>query len=146
MNFTTNYKEKKLSKVELAAFEQTNNVQLPEDYKTFILSNNGGTPPDDKSYIIWVDNDNDEVDLNIARFHPIKHGVYTIEDALFSLVQKEIIPNCFLPFGSNGGDAEFCMSLREEDYGAIYYMTLDVEVLYPIKLAANFTEFIANLE
>lgn len=145
MNFTTNHKKKKLNQSELTAFEEDNNIQLPEDYKKFLLHNNGGTPPNDRRYTIW-EVDDDEVDLRIASFHPIKDGSYTVKDALFHLVKKEIIPNYFLPFGDNGGDAEFCMSLREEDYGAVYYMVLDEEVINPIKLASSFTAFIDKLE
>ncbi|MFK7797672.1 MAG: SMI1/KNR4 family protein [Aureispira sp.] len=138
------YSEKKLTQAELTAFEQEHQIELPKDYKAFILANNGGIPPDNRRYTI-VELDGDEVELGIASFHPIKYGNYTVKSALFYLVETEIIPAHFLPFGDNGGEAELCISLREEEHGAVYYMALDSDVLFPIKLATNFTAFLQNL-
>lgn len=51
----------------------------------------------------------------------------SVENMLRLLREDEAIPNRLIPFADEDGGNLFCFSVREEDYGAIYYYDHEFE-------------------
>ncbi len=129
--------EQKLEKNELKLFEKNSNISLPNDYKEFILLNNGGVPEENLFK-------GTNFEARIADFYSIKYGRFPMENLLEMLHSEESLPKHFYPFGSNLGGSDYVFSIKEEDYGVVYFYHYDGSP--PYKLADSFKEFIDSLE
>ena len=66
------------------------------------------------------------------------------------ILKSDSIPNWLIPFADEDGGNLFCFSVREEDYGAIYYYDHEFEYgenpeKYVTYLAESITIFINSL-
>jgi hypothetical protein len=134
----------KLSKEELSAFESTNQMELPQDYKEFLLTFNGGQP---------IKNKTDTPETIVTYILGMHNGdfyasLYKHIDMLSTRLPFSSLPIATDPFGNL-----FIMSLHPENYGQIFFWDHEGEpehqdghyvdnVSY---VAASFGDFISKL-
>ncbi|VAW78864.1 hypothetical protein MNBD_GAMMA12-1223 [hydrothermal vent metagenome] len=144
---------KKPSIEDIKKLEQTLNAKLPQDYREFLLSTNGGAP--DKRYFKYINADQEEDILQAWNFFPLTwHGENNIET--IAALYEERFSKKYLPIACANGptissstDAVICLSVARSDYGTIYYW--EVSAIFddsdiPIILTKSFTEYIDSLE
>ncbi len=130
MKLILNLSEEKISNDELLEFEQSIGYKLPENYKEFILKNNGGVP--NKEYF---------EEIKVSYFTPIKYGENTVEKAYEML--KEILPNGYLPIANDVCGELICIDLKSGNtFGNIYYVADGDE---PLVIAKNFEQLLDGL-
>jgi hypothetical protein len=101
-----------LSEFELADFEKANKIELPSDYKAFLLESNGGVPAPNKNvspetivtYILGMHNG----DYYASLYKHISMFMTRLPHSTFPIATD--------PFGNL-----FIMSLHPENYGHIYF-------------------------
>lgn len=127
-------KEQGITSLELNGFISDLDVNLPEEYKTHIVNDNGGKP-----------NLEFFKGIRIHYFHSIKYGDYTLEEILEDL--KDVIPSDFFPIANDEGGNEICISLNESNYGKVYMWYHGMDEEKETKLLANsLKEFLNGLD
>lgn len=135
-------------------FEKKYNLNLPQDYKEFLLLNNGATPLQSKfitrngkvvshyKYIIPITKDTSNTEH--------KHN---LEYCYIRFVVRGIIPQGLVPIGETPTENILCLSLRKDDYGSVYYWDRELELVYKQPqsecyhiIADSFKEFILGLK
>lgn len=102
----------KLSNEELSDFELANKIQLPDDYRQFLLTHNGGQPTRKINKIP------DTVVTYILGMH---NGDYYA--SLYKHVDmfSNRIPFSAIPIATDAFGNLFLMSIHEENYGQIFF-------------------------
>lgn len=118
-------------------FELRFGVSLPEDYKQFLLSTNGGRP---------VDNIHPKVQTDVHWFlglnkEPLWSSLYfNIE------IYASRLPPGTIPIAGDSGGNLFVMRLDGEADGTIGFWSHEQESSVIEPLATNFTQFLMQLE
>jgi len=102
----------------LATFEEAIGARLPEDYKAFVLSTNGGTPSPD-TYV--VNDGKEEWESNVF-FYGLQtgpHSLYSLPTNYEEYVGR--IPSGLIPIGNDYGGNLICISTGIESYGQIFF-------------------------
>ena len=134
--------------------EKELSVSFPEDYKKHILKYNGGHPVKNSYPIIEI-YDFDRYgwgkstiyDCEIAWFYAINNEDYDIvkENKFF----EDRIPNNFIAIGEGSGGDLICISIREKDYGKVYFWGHDWDIgpnfVSHVLIANSFADFINSL-
>ncbi|HEU4323598.1 MAG TPA: SMI1/KNR4 family protein [Roseiflexaceae bacterium] len=132
---------------ELKLFEDEFNISLPEKYKNFIITHNGGRPEkgifqiqsmDDIGILNWFFGVNVKSNYDLA-----KH----IRD------YKEYLPSGIIPVAEDPGGNFICISVEPENRGAVYYWDQEDDVFkggepsykYLHQIAEDFEDFVNNL-
>ena len=123
------------------------NLKLPNSYKEFILKNNGGYPN-----LELYESENEEFILD--SFYALKRGYELMSDEVMSSLfainsHQELennIPNYLYPFANNINNHNFCLSMREEDFGSVYITYLDTRKNNITLVSNSFSEFINGLK
>ena len=107
-----------ISKEELLQFEEFLGKKLPEAMKDFYLKYNGGQPQ-----VIGVRDDR-----NLFPFNSF-NSVGEMRNSL-TWFDDEVVPEGFkaidlLHFAYDPGSGNYALSLREEDYGKVYFYVLE---------------------
>lgn len=137
-----------ITPAEVSAFEATLPKPLPPDYRAFLLDQNGG------STHLWWPPEVGAVSLTIEMIYSLGE----VEDYQSLLGARDsfedVLPGVFLPIGEDPGGAQICLSLQDEDYGAIWLYDPELEydpaespdpdLLTPI--CGSFNQLIATLE
>ena len=135
--------------------EKELNINLPEDYKQYLVKYNGGHPIKDSFPLIEI-YDFDRYgwgkstiyDCEINRFHAICDDYY--DNFVKSNKYKvDILDNFIIIGGSSGGDS-ICINVEKgKDYGKIYYSGHDWDIgpdfASHALIANSFTDFINSL-
>lgn len=145
------YKEYgKLNNDDLEKFEEEYDLNLPDDYRTFLKAHNGGLNP--LYQVVRIELNSNEI------MQAVFYTFYGIGDiprhARMRFVNEKINGHGpFLSIGDDSTNDTFLMSLREPDYGTIYFWepVLIPELImdgaeknvYPV--AETFSAFIDNL-
>ena len=140
-----------ITKEELQAFKTEFNLSLPKSYEDFILKHNGGYPeiaafdnPYEDGVIIEVSN---RISTEDEDFFARRGKVYSSRTAIQTHQQLEKnIPEFLYPFGLDAGGGNFCISMREEDFGTIYQFFMDGTAEEPIYVTDSFENFVNALE
>lgn len=133
----------KISINQINSFEQEYsqyNIQLPNDYKYFLINNSNGGRPIQRIY--W--DEKEELELGIAFFYSINEGNYPLNKMIENIYIDETIPEGYFPFASNGGSGQYVFSMKDSDFGCIYIVYSDS--IEPFKICNSFEEFINRLE
>jgi cell wall assembly regulator SMI1 len=134
------FSERPISANEISEFEKHYDVNLPEDYKRFLLRNNGGRPVPD-FFTVWDDGDG----VSVSWFCSVKYGDDRLDLTLDMLwLAEQVVPRTLLPVANDPGGDLICISLDEKEYGKVYmwFGSTDSE---PVLLASSFTELITSL-
>ena len=102
----------KLSVEELNDFEIVNQIKLPEDYRIFLLENNGGIP------LLQINQDSDKVVTYIFGMH--NGDYYASLYKHIDMFQKRL-PFGTFPIASDPFGNLFIMSLSPENHGQIFF-------------------------
>lgn len=117
--------------------------KLPQQLKEHYLQFNGGVPVKPCFYAQEVD-----LETEIAEFSPIKHknSSKLLEERYLDLINRNALPNRYLPFANDWGGNLFCIDL-ENDSVVLIWMDLGEVTERSINfLSNNFVTFINNLE
>lgn len=135
-----------LNENDIERIEKEIGIKLPPEFQSFLLKYNGGKPkPDAVRY------SGDYFDF-VAFFYGERFRSYASDLIPSVAFYKELIPNHYLPIGESPGGDVYCLSLKNEDYGSVYYWDHEIanydgepweENL--IKLSISLSEFIDDL-
>ncbi len=128
----------------LEQFERTIGARLPEDYRSYLIDQNGGTP--EAFLICWPGSDEPAEVFNDA------FGLHDGPD--YSRLDKaaqgmrEFLPDDLIPIGSDPGGNVFCLSVKGDRHGQVFFWNHersegDLSVEY---LASSFTDFVENMK
>jgi cell wall assembly regulator SMI1 len=145
---------KPLSENDIEKFEKSLNIKLPEDYKAFMLKNNGGKPEVEIGYYVFDFTDisrNQENSTALREFYSIvyeKPDNYYIDiiDTYENYIEEEQLPKNILPIGDDPLGNEIGICVSGENYGKIYfcdhesYDENDFMIMSPV--ADSFSEFL----
>ncbi|WP_449601286.1 SMI1/KNR4 family protein [Paenibacillus sp. Marseille-Q9583] len=133
----------KITVQEIEGFERTHNIKLPESYKEFLITFNGGHPEPNLFNI----SDVGESVVNVFYGLKISKSYDELLNAYESL--EGSIPEGFLSIGDDSGGNQICLGISGEYYGKLYFWFHDIEdndeVDNMVFLSNEFDEFINNL-
>ena len=144
----------KLSIEKIKQYESEVGFSFPQDYTDFLLQNNGGIPEEDVIFD-FIDASNDKHNsTDIREFFVFYEGEDTSYDDIMKvnriMHEEELLPEGLFVFCDDSGGNPVCMSLREDDYGCIYFCDHELEdadngYLLMSYVAGSFGEFISKL-
>lgn len=108
--------------------------ELPQSFKDFYISHNGGYP--EENYVRGIS----EL-FSFNSFFSIKYGRVTIEMLLRDI--DYLPPGCFFPFANDSGGNIFFMSLKDGDFGKIFLVTCDTHDIFLVQ--NSFSDFLRSL-
>ncbi|WP_299105588.1 SMI1/KNR4 family protein [uncultured Tenacibaculum sp.] len=144
--------EKPISKTDLDLFIDSYNLKIPDSYKQFILKNNGGYPefsaygnPYEDGFVIDVFSC---FDTEYDRYNSSSEvALPSVNDTIDThQVLENNIPKFLFSFGLDEGGNDFCISMRDEDFGTIYAFYMDGTAEEPVFICDSFEQFINGLE
>lgn len=106
-------------------FEEKYKIHLPEDYKNFLLSTNGGKTVNRKF------NTNDptkkgKINSSIVMFFPLSNqNDMNLEDKYREFTLEAVVPSRFLPIGNDPVGNLICLSMNGNDKNSVYHCDLD---------------------
>lgn len=132
----------KITLKDITEFENRCNINLPNEYKDFLLRYNGGYP---KASTFKISDEYGESVVN--KFYGIGNMKGNL-DKVYEILDGEL-PEGFISIGSDPGGNEICIGIDEKYYGKIYFwihdMESDEELSNMFFLADSFTSFFENL-
>ncbi len=113
----------KAKKEDLDRIEKKFHVKLPAEVREHCLSYNGGYP--ERS--VFTDQNGDEYFVDL--FIPVRDGRERPMEKTLGLLRADegTIPDRLIPFAEEDGGNLFCFSVRESDFGAVYYYDHEFE-------------------
>lgn len=156
MNIDLKHSFKNISLDDINIFEKKYGISFLQDYKNFLLMNNGGKTSKRRRFRTNDENKEGRITSSILLFFPLSDE---IEDNLENKYQRfnisKIIPSNFIPIGEDPRKNLICMSLEGKDKGSIYHCEMDyndyvkeqiqLEQNHIRLIARSFTEFIDSL-
>ena len=144
----------KLSQEDIEEFENEVGINFPEDYKSFMLESNGGTPKENWLYDFFDEVTEAENTSVIRKFF----SLFKDESAKFGNIRKiynimtgeETIPADMLPIADDSGGNVIAISLNKADFGYVYFINheyddLDTGYLVKSKISESFSGFLDAL-
>jgi hypothetical protein len=145
IKFTTNYPP--TTEEEVQKLEETLGIKLPEDYRDFLLTYNGGHAPENGLCMFYENNKGADTYVNEL------FGINTSYSAINPLEDFEFYPyDDLLEIGIDDFGNIFCLGIK---YGKVFFYDLDGALVIradrdekysPPWIADSFYEFIENLE
>lgn len=141
-------------------FESYIGHALPDDYRSFLLQHNSGSPYSDAFTLNVFDNDQENVvycffplrDLKLVavevegmealRTWPLQSAWDDLQNDLVNLYEKEL-ESPLLPIGTDGSGNYFCLVLDGEQRGTVVF--LENEMADTVLLADSFSDFLGTL-
>jgi len=126
------------SSEEIADFEMKIDFKLPSEYKSFLLSTNGGEPEnkdDLRCEANWTNQGSSEQIESVGIDYLFSLGIEENENIgmgllynyeTFTLEQR--VPRGTIPIALDGVGNRYLLSLNQQDFGAIYYWYASFEV------------------
>jgi len=133
----------KLSLKDIDIFQSQYNIELTNNYITFLLRWNGGTPSPEMFII-----SDEEGPTVMNYFYSIGDTQYNLEDHLD--IYEFRLPNSFIPIGDDPGGNAILLGTRGPYYDHIYFWDHEQEPGYPDMsnmyfLANDIWEFLDHL-
>jgi len=134
----------RLQEVELSDFEKENSIELPKDYRDFLLEVNGGKP---------TPNENRNPPTVVTYILGMHNGEYYASLYKHIDMFKNRLPVSTFPIATDAFGNLFIMSVHSESYGHVYFWGHEGESEYQDGhyvdncsfVAYSFSEFINNL-
>lgn len=143
----------KLSEQKLSKFETKIAYRLPEDYRKFMLRQNGGTPVMEMMFSFQESGKNS--DSVIDSFYAIaaEADVTTISEAVETYIVSGRIPSSLLPIADDQFGNQLCIDVSGETRGAVYFWNHeressvhDTSLVFPLSLiSGSFDHFLGLL-
>lgn len=142
----------KISTLKLSKIEKKLSMRFPEDYKSFIIDTNGGIPEKDMLYDFYDEVTETKNTSIIRRFYSVcdENSEYNLERIFNTMYKEQIIEKDMLPIADDPLGNPLCISLKQSEYGTVYYLNHEFEnvetgFLMKSKIADNFSDFIKSL-
>lgn len=134
--------EKILTTQDIDTFETKINGKLPESYKQFMLTNNGGVIEDIYYCNYYISEDNF---VEIYEFFPLEE---IINVDLGELAEGDSVPENWIPIANDGNSGVFFLSIKGDDFGKIYFCepVHDIISVDSILVSENFEHLINHIE
>lgn len=156
MNIEFEYSFKPISIQDINAFENKYKCSLPQDYKQFLLVNNGGKTNKRRKFKTSDETKEGYIISSIMLFFPlIEHDGVGVEQKYQQYNVGKIIPKKFFPIGEDPRRNLICMSLDGSDKGLIYHCEMDyfdylkegceLEQQHIKLIATSFSKFLNSL-
>lgn len=128
---------------DIKSLEYNLGVRLPDDYKSFLLSHNGGVPTPSSFPVL----SHPEKNLPIQLFFGIETSIVSVSISWNFETYKERIPDNSLPIGCSDFGDLICLVLSEDDYGWVIFWDLTGErgkdnLDNVHKICGSFSEFL----
>jgi hypothetical protein len=132
----------------LLNFETQVGVNLPEDYRKFLLNYNGGRPIPD---FFWIEDQKDG--SCVYEFYGLysEIGPYSINYYYGNDLYG--IPSSMIPIADDGTGNNICMGVYSDNLGEIFFLDHELHPFHDAnsmigisKIADSFTDFLRNLE
>ncbi|WP_094701232.1 SMI1/KNR4 family protein [Brevibacillus laterosporus] len=125
MEINFEYSFEPISTHDIEIFERKYNLSLPNEYKQFLILNNGGKTERRR----FKTNDKTKegtVTSSIILFFPLSKKIESNLEELYCLHNRgKIVPSNFLPIGIDPGDSLICLSIEGSDEGSVYHCDMD---------------------
>lgn len=107
---------KKITTNDVENVERGFNIQLPKEYKDFLLRTNGGRP--DKLFF-----SKDSSDYVLNEFFPLSNSPFSFEQYFSDFrVDQNILSKSLAPIAEDAFGNLICISIGKNDYGYIYFL------------------------
>ncbi|QUG40139.1 SMI1/KNR4 family protein [Psychrobacillus sp. INOP01] len=144
LNFEFSFKP--LVSQDIEAFENEYGINLPENYKRFLLLNNGGKPV--KRRFKTADG---TITSSVMLFLPLsKETDSNLESFYEKYCTNKIVPSNLIPIGVDPADSLICLTISEQD--KVYFCDMDyfeedneLKNDYVNLISENFTLFLNSL-
>ena len=137
-----------LKEVDFADAEDLLSTQLPEEYKEFLLANNGGAPS--KTYFMTED---ESVETDVRFFLPYDDGAEeTVMDEIENITLEGVLPKQIFPIATTSCGNRVVLSCRKDDFGVVYFWAWDEQgddrpsYDFLHEVAEDFTSFVDGLK
>lgn len=145
----------KISSETMNRVEKSLGIKFPEDYKKFIINDNGGMPEKDMLYDFYDEVTERENTSVIRRFFSIciDNGnifKYNLIDICNTMREEGTIANDIIPIADDPLGNPICISVNADDYGVVYYLNheyedVDTGCLIKSKISSSFKKFLEDL-
>lgn len=147
MKFVMTEQGPPLDEKKIAAAEKKMGIKLPEDYRQFLLKNNGGRPDPANFPIRGLENNPFG---GIHFFGGIGDNIESVNIDWSYKIFRGRIPKNLLPIASDPMGNLICLSLGVEDQGTVYYWDHDDEHSSPTYrnvyfIASSFPPFLDSI-
>jgi len=123
---------------EIEEFESEYCFRIPVDYKRFLLEKNAISVKETLYKL-------DSREFWISDFYPFSKD-YELSVQVVHAELGDFFENSYLAFANDAGGWQFVISLKDDDYGKVYFCRMDEELEDALTLLAdNFTDFINGL-
>lgn len=136
-----------LSQQELGVFEKGISIELPDDYRSFLLNYNGGKPVPS---FFWIQPDEDGD--SICQFYGLHDGPQHLRIDKSQGNNDYGIPDLLIPIGDDGLGNFICIGVTKSIYGEIYFLDHEEHFFDDpnsfqgiIKISNSFSDFINSL-
>lgn len=151
MSISFEYSFEPTNIIKIEEFESKYNIRLPENYKKFLLENNGGKPS-----IRRFETADSKHTSSLMLLFPLSESKKPNLVSVYKEVNMErIIHSDFLAIGNDPIENKICICVKGNNIGSIYYWSLDMEEFdeddyvpsykYMSLVAKNFNDFINGL-
>ncbi len=139
---------------DIAIFERDFNIRLPDDYRAFLLQNNGGRPEEDWCFDFVEVGRTEVTGSCVSDFYALDPDEvmrwHDLRRARFAQIDSQKLPDGLLIIAVDPGGNYICMSVAEEDYGHVVFANHELEVSetgYHVvsPVADSFTDFLDML-
>lgn len=129
-----------ITAAEYEAFVGRTGMVPPEDYRAFILAQNGGLPVEN----VYVRKDGEiEHEFTVHQFYGIENGDLTVGDILENFRLLERPPHLF-PFACDEGGNHYCFNMQ--DNASVVLLYTDGSESDTLPVASSFKQFLDNLQ
>jgi hypothetical protein len=127
----------------IQAFELKENISLPDDYKLFLQTHNGGFTK--ATFVEYVQHGRARISY-IDQFYGLSEGnelFPSLEDARENMKRNYLPLDLLCIAGTENGDPEFVLKVQGQgEIGKVFvWFTSEPEFKYVVPLADSFTEF-----
>lgn len=146
MRINFEYSFKPIVREDIKSFENDYGVKLPEDYKKFLLHNNGGKPVNRRFKTA-----DGTITTSVMLFFPLSEETeLNLRNSYKKYNLGKIIPPYLLPIGIDPGDSLICIEIGE--VAKVYFCDMDyfeedneLKDEYIKLVSENFLMFLNNL-
>ncbi len=135
---------------EIQRLEAETDVELPAEYRAFLLQHNGGTPAKAR-----FDSKDQKLTSYVKRFAPVcsdDDDEYNLQREIEGITQYRYIPSNMIPIAIDPAENRIVLAVSGRDVGKVYYWAWDEEPEKPtcsrkyMRLVADsFNELLALL-
>ncbi|MWC31271.1 SMI1/KNR4 family protein [Paenibacillus sp. MMS18-CY102] len=133
-------------------FENKHSIQLPNEYKQFLMFKNGGRTEQRR----FTTNDatkKGKITSSVSMFFPLsKENEVNIEEKFEGYNLTRIVPSNLFPIALDPVQGLICLSIEGEDEGSVYHCDMDyfdedneLRKEYIRLISKSFTEFLDGL-